>query len=74
MEKYDYLIVGAGFAGLVLAERLATQTGASCLVVDRRRHLEGNAHDEYDRAGVLVHKYRPHYFLAKCGRRCRRVT
>lgn len=62
METCDYLIVGAGFAGLVLAERLATQLGSKCLVVDRRNHIGGNAYDEVDQAGVLVHKYGPHYF------------
>ena len=59
---YDYLIVGAGFAGAVLAERLASQRDASCLVIDRRDHLGGNAHDFTDAAGVLIHAYGPHYF------------
>ena len=59
---WDYLIVGAGFAGSVLAERLASQRGATCLVLDRRDHIGGNAHDCTDSAGVLVHAYGPHYF------------
>jgi UDP-galactopyranose mutase len=59
---WDYLIVGAGFAGAVLAERLASQRGASCLVVDKREHIAGNAYDLIDRAGVLIHAYGPHYF------------
>lgn len=59
---FDYLIVGAGFSGLVLAERLSSELGASCLVVERRSHIGGNAADEYDDHGVLVHKYGPHYF------------
>lgn len=59
---YDYLIVGAGFAGAVLAERLASQRDASCLVIDRRDHIGGNAHDFTDAAGVLIHAYGPHYF------------
>jgi UDP-galactopyranose mutase len=58
----DFLIVGAGFTGLVLAERLSNELGASCLIVERRGHLGGNAYDEYDEHGVLVHKYGPHYF------------
>jgi UDP-galactopyranose mutase len=61
-DRYDFLIVGAGFAGLVLAERLSSQLGMRCLVVDRRSHIGGNAHDYYDDAGVLVHTYGPHYF------------
>jgi len=61
-EKFDFLIVGAGFAGTVLAERIANQLGKTCLVVDRRNHIGGNAYDHYDKAGVLVHHYGPHYF------------
>jgi UDP-galactopyranose mutase len=59
---YDTLVVGAGFAGAVLAERLASQAGQRVLVVDRRRHVGGNAFDRYDDAGVLVHPYGPHIF------------
>lgn len=59
---YDYLIVGAGFAGSVLAERLARGSGKRVLVVDKRPHIAGNAYDHYDRSGVLVHKYGPHIF------------
>ena len=59
---YDYLIVGAGFAGSVLAERLASQHGARVLLVDRRPHIGGNAYDEPNEAGILYHKYGPHIF------------
>jgi UDP-galactopyranose mutase len=59
---FDYLVVGAGFAGSVLAERLASQAGKRVLVVDKRNHVGGNAYDEYDDAGLLVHKYGPHIF------------
>ena len=61
-HKYDYLIVGAGFAGSVLAERLATQHGARVLLIDKRDHVGGNAYDEKDAAGILYHKYGPHIF------------
>ena len=59
---FDYLVVGAGFAGSVLAERLASQAGKKVLVVDRRPHIGGNAYDHYDDHGILVHKYGPHIF------------
>ena len=59
---YDYLIVGAGFAGSVLAERLASQHQARVLLIDRRDHIGGNAFDEKDAAGILYHKYGPHIF------------
>ncbi|MDB5592481.1 UDP-galactopyranose mutase [Enterovirga sp.] len=59
---YDWLIVGAGFAGSVLAERLATMRGDRVLVVDRRPHIGGNAYDHCDAAGILVHRYGPHIF------------
>jgi UDP-galactopyranose mutase len=58
---FDYLVVGAGFSGSVIAERLAS-SGKKVLVVDRRTHIAGNAYDHYDRAGILVHKYGPHIF------------
>ena len=59
---FDYLVVGAGFAGSVIAERLAEGSGARVLIVDKRSHIGGNAYDHYDEAGILVHKYGPHIF------------
>lgn len=61
-EPWDYLIVGAGFAGSVLAERLASQRGKRVLIVEKRDHIAGNAYDEYDADGILVHRYGPHIF------------
>ena len=60
--RYDYLIVGAGYAGSVLAERLASQHDARILLIDRRPHIGGNAYDEPNEAGILYHKYGPHIF------------
>src|SRR5919204_6944057 len=59
---FDYLVVGAGFAGSVIAERLASQADKKVLIVDKRNHVGGNAYDCYDDAGVLIHKYGPHIF------------
>ncbi|HXC69861.1 MAG TPA: UDP-galactopyranose mutase [Pyrinomonadaceae bacterium] len=59
---FDYLIVGAGFAGSVLAERLAAGSDKKVLICDRRPHIGGNAYDHYNDAGILVHKYGPHIF------------
>jgi UDP-galactopyranose mutase len=59
---FDYVIVGAGFAGCVLAERLARNCDARVLLIDRRPHIGGNAYDHYNDAGILVHKYGPHIF------------
>ncbi|MGZ5246308.1 MAG: UDP-galactopyranose mutase [Flavitalea sp.] len=59
---FDYLIVGAGFAGAVLAERLATVANKKVLIVDQRNHIGGNAYDYYNNDGILVHKYGPHIF------------
>lgn len=61
MDKFNYLIVGAGFAGSVLAERL-NSIGKKILLIDKRDHIGGNCYDYYDESGVLVHKYGPHYF------------
>ena len=60
--QYDVLIVGAGFAGSVLAERLAAGSGKRVLLIDRRPHIGGNAYDQHDAAGVLIHPYGPHIF------------
>ena len=59
---FDYLIVGAGFAGSVLAERLATQANKKVLIIDKREHIGGNAYDYYNTDGILIHKYGPHIF------------
>lgn len=61
-RPYDYLIVGAGYAGSVLAERLASGLGKRVLLIDRRRHIGGNAYDEKNPGGVLMHRYGPHIF------------
>ena len=62
VRGFDALVVGAGFAGAVFAERLASQLGQRVLVVDKRSHIAGNAFDHYDDAGILVHRYGPHIF------------
>ncbi|HEX8618735.1 MAG TPA: UDP-galactopyranose mutase [Thermoanaerobaculia bacterium] len=59
---FEYLIVGAGYSGCILAERIASQLGRKVLIVDRRNHIAGNAYDEHDENGVLVHRYGPHIF------------
>jgi UDP-galactopyranose mutase len=61
-RMFDYLIVGAGFAGSVLAERLARGSNKKVLIIDRRAHIGGNAYDCYDKHGILIHKYGPHIF------------
>jgi UDP-galactopyranose mutase len=59
---FDYLIVGAGFSGSVIAERLATQSGKKVLIVDKRNHINANTYDHYNEHGILVHKYGLHIF------------
>ena len=59
---FDYLIVGAGFAGSVLAERLANVSEKKVLIIDQRDHIGGNAYDYYNKDGILIHKYGPHIF------------
>lgn len=59
---FDWMIVGAGFAGSVLAERLASQRNETVLLIDKRDHIAGNAYDYHDEAGILVHRYGPHVF------------
>lgn len=62
LDRFDYLVVGAGFAGCVLAERLASQLDHRVLLIDRRSHIGGNAYDHHDAEGLLVHRYGPHIF------------
>ncbi len=64
---YDFLIIGAGFAGSVMAERLASQFNKKVLVVEKRNHVGGNAYDEFDEHGILIHKYGPHIFHTNSG-------
>jgi UDP-galactopyranose mutase len=59
---FDYLIVGAGFAGSVLAERLARGQNKKVLLIDRRPHIGGNAYDCHNEHGILIHQYGPHIF------------
>lgn len=59
---FDYLVVGAGFAGSVIAERLASQAGKKILIIDKRDHIGGNAYDYFNNDGILIHKYGPHIF------------
>jgi UDP-galactopyranose mutase len=68
LKNADCIIVGAGFSGLTIAERLTTQQGKTCLIVEKRDHLGGNAYDKYDEAGVLIHTYGPHYFRTNAPR------
>lgn len=58
---FDAVIIGAGMAGAVLAERFATH-GKKVLVIERRQHVAGNCYDELDDNGILIHKYGPHLF------------
>lgn len=60
--RFDYLIVGAGYSGSVIAERIASQLEKKVLVIDKRDHIGGNAYDYYDEHGILIHKYGPHIF------------
>src|SRR5919205_554581 len=64
MERlvFDWLVVGAGFAGSVIAERLASQRDEKVLIIDRRPHIGGNAYDRYNEDGILIHQYGPHIF------------
>ena len=62
MERYDALVVGAGYAGAVSARRLAEDGNKHVLVLERRNHVGGNAYDRPDDAGILIHQYGPHIF------------
>lgn len=58
---YDYIIIGAGFAGAVVAQKMA-EKGKKVLILEKRDHIGGNCYDENDEHGILIHKYGPHIF------------
>lgn len=60
--QYDYLIVGAGFAGAVFARLVAEKHNAKVCIIDKRPHIAGNAFDCYNKDGILIHQYGPHIF------------
>ncbi len=62
---FDYIIVGAGFSGSVMAERIANELNKKVLIIEKRRHIAGNVYDRYDESGLLVHQYGPHIFSYK---------
>lgn len=59
---FDFIVVGAGFAGCVVAERIASQLNKKVLVIEKRAHIGGNCYDYRDEYGILIHKYGPHIF------------
>ena len=62
LHSYDALIIGAGFAGAIMARELAERTGKRVAIIEQRDHIGGNAYDRLDDAGVLIHQYGPHIF------------
>ena len=62
MKRYDYLIVGCGFAGSVIAERISNVLNKNVLIIEKRNHIGGNCYDYKDENEIIVHKYGPHLF------------
>jgi len=60
--KIKYVVVGAGLAGLTVAERISSQLNDNVLIIEKRDHIGGNVYDEYNDEGILVQKYGPHTF------------
>jgi UDP-galactopyranose mutase len=68
MKRYDYLIVGCGFAGSVIAERISSVLNKNVLVIEKRNHIGGNCYDYKDENGIIVHKYGPHLYIERDNR------
>lgn len=60
--KFKYVVVGAGLAGLTIAERIANVLDEKVLVIEKRNHIGGNIYDSYNEDGILIHNYGPHIF------------
>jgi len=60
--KYNVIVIGCGFAGATMAEKLSADSSNNILVIDQRNHIAGNMHDYVDENNILVHKYGPHLF------------
>ena len=60
--NYSYVIVGAGLAGITMAERLAARHQKNILLIEKRNHIGGNVYDSYNEDGILIHNYGPHIF------------
>lgn len=63
--KYDYCIIGAGFSGSVMAERISRVLKKKVLIVENHNHFGGHVYDAYDHNGILVQVYGPHIFHTK---------
>jgi UDP-galactopyranose mutase len=59
---FKYIIIGSGFAGSVIAERIASRLGEKVLIIEKRNHIGGNCYDYKDENNILIHKYGPHFF------------
>ena len=59
---FDYVIIGAGFSGSVVAQRIATKLDKKILLIEKRQHIGGNCYDYTNEHGILIHKYGPHLF------------
>lgn len=60
--EYKYVVVGAGLAGLTVAERIASLSNEKVLIIEKRNHIGGNVYDSYNNEGILIHNYGPHTF------------
>ena len=61
-QQYDAIVIGAGFAGATIAERIANGNNKKVLIIDKRQHIAGNMYDYEDENGIIIHQYGPHLF------------